>query len=138
MSMALAAIADDGDLLAFDQVQVGIAIVINTHDISTPIGPSYFTLACAFGRFPVLLLGFMGGKDKSAAGGRTPQRRFALDLAQPVKMSAGLGNLRLVADGPGAERRNRVQQIAAERCQRIIDPRGNSRKYSAGNEPIAL
>src|ERR1700744_5400493 len=80
----------------------------------------------------------MGGKDKSAAGGRTPQWRFALDLAQPVKMSAGLGNLRLVADGPRAERRNRVQQIAAERCQRIINPRGNGRKYSAGNEPIAL
>ena len=31
MGMALAAIADDGDLLALDQVQVGVAIVINTH-----------------------------------------------------------------------------------------------------------
>jgi hypothetical protein len=29
--MALAAVADDEDLLALDQVQVGIAIVINTH-----------------------------------------------------------------------------------------------------------
>jgi hypothetical protein len=29
--MALAAIADDDDLLAFDQVQVCVAIVINTH-----------------------------------------------------------------------------------------------------------
>ena len=31
MGMALAAVADDGDLLALDQVQVGVAIVINTH-----------------------------------------------------------------------------------------------------------
>jgi hypothetical protein len=29
--VALAAIADDDDLLALDQVQVGVAIVINTH-----------------------------------------------------------------------------------------------------------
>jgi hypothetical protein len=29
--MALAAIADDADLLALDQVQVGVAIVINSH-----------------------------------------------------------------------------------------------------------
>jgi hypothetical protein len=29
--MALAAVADDDDLLALDQVQVGVAIVINTH-----------------------------------------------------------------------------------------------------------
>jgi len=35
MGMALAAIADDDDLLAFDQVQVGVAIVIDTHS-STP------------------------------------------------------------------------------------------------------
>ena len=32
VGVALAAIADDGDLLALDQVQVGIAIVINTHN----------------------------------------------------------------------------------------------------------
>src|SRR4051812_44102221 len=31
MSMALAAIADNDDLLALDQVDVGIAIIINTH-----------------------------------------------------------------------------------------------------------
>jgi hypothetical protein len=31
MGMALAAIADDGDLLALDQVQVGITIVVNAH-----------------------------------------------------------------------------------------------------------
>jgi hypothetical protein len=29
--VALAAVADDGDLLALDQVQVGVAIVVNTH-----------------------------------------------------------------------------------------------------------
>ena len=31
--VALAAVADDGDLLALDQVQVGVAIVINTHGL---------------------------------------------------------------------------------------------------------
>ena len=31
MGVALAAVADDGDLLALDQVQVGVAIVVNTH-----------------------------------------------------------------------------------------------------------
>ena len=31
MGVALAAIADDDDLFALDQVQVGVAIVINTH-----------------------------------------------------------------------------------------------------------
>ncbi len=32
VGVALAAIADNGDLFALDQVQVGVAIVINTHD----------------------------------------------------------------------------------------------------------
>jgi hypothetical protein len=31
MGVALAAIADDGDLLALDQVQIGVAIVVNAH-----------------------------------------------------------------------------------------------------------
>ncbi len=31
VGVALAAVTDDGDLLALDQVQVGVAIVINTH-----------------------------------------------------------------------------------------------------------
>src|SRR5262249_30747317 len=37
MGVALAAIADDADLLALDQVQVGVAIVINTHDQSSAL-----------------------------------------------------------------------------------------------------
>ena len=32
VGVALAAVADNGDLLALDQVQVGVAIVVNTHD----------------------------------------------------------------------------------------------------------
>jgi hypothetical protein len=36
--VALAAIADDADLLALDQVQVGVAIVINTHGRSSWLG----------------------------------------------------------------------------------------------------
>ena len=35
MGMALAAIADNGDLLALDQVQVGVAVVIYAHNLST-------------------------------------------------------------------------------------------------------
>ena len=31
VGVALAAVADDGDLLALDQVQVGVAVVINAH-----------------------------------------------------------------------------------------------------------
>jgi len=31
MGVALAAIADDGDLLALDQILVGVAIVVNLH-----------------------------------------------------------------------------------------------------------
>ena len=34
VGMALAAVADDGDLLALDQVQVGVAVVVNTHVVS--------------------------------------------------------------------------------------------------------
>ena len=34
VGMALAAVADDGDLLALDQVQVGVTVVINTHGLS--------------------------------------------------------------------------------------------------------
>ncbi len=36
MGMALAAIADDADLLALDQVQIGVAIVIDTHGMFLP------------------------------------------------------------------------------------------------------
>ena len=36
MGMALAAIADDDDLLALDQVQVGVAIVVDTHLVTSP------------------------------------------------------------------------------------------------------
>ncbi len=34
MSMALAAIADDGDLLTLDEVEVRITIIINAHEFS--------------------------------------------------------------------------------------------------------
>ena len=34
MREALAAVADDGDLLAFDQIDVGVPIVINAHFLS--------------------------------------------------------------------------------------------------------
>src|SRR6185437_11390551 len=38
MGMALAAIADDGDLLALDQVQVGVAVVVNAHGFGPFLG----------------------------------------------------------------------------------------------------
>jgi hypothetical protein len=36
MSEALAAVADDGDLLALYQIDVGVPIVINAHFLSFP------------------------------------------------------------------------------------------------------
>ena len=36
MGMALGAVADDGDLLALDEVEVGIPVVINAHDRGGP------------------------------------------------------------------------------------------------------
>ena len=45
MGMALAAIADDGDLLALDQVQVGVAVVVNAHDHYPPPGGDFRGLA---------------------------------------------------------------------------------------------
>ena len=32
MGVALAAIADDGDLLSLDEIEIGVPVVINTHD----------------------------------------------------------------------------------------------------------
>jgi hypothetical protein len=48
--VALAAIADDGDLFALDQVQIGVAVVINTHDVSPLPGgqPWPFVCGCCF------------------------------------------------------------------------------------------
>ena len=57
--MALAAVADDGDLLALDQVQVGVAVVVNAHGLSTPT-PWAPVAAC----FVVVLLGSLAGQDK--------------------------------------------------------------------------
>jgi hypothetical protein len=37
--MALAAIADDDDLLALDQIHVGVAVVINAHGSCPPGAP---------------------------------------------------------------------------------------------------
>ena len=55
MGMALAAIADDGDLLALDQVQVGVAVVINAHGVSplleAGLRPSRFVVPAAASRF---------------------------------------------------------------------------------------
>src|SRR5919201_638051 len=66
-SMPLAAIADDGDLLALDQVDVGVAIVINAHGYSPCSGQ---VLAAA-----VLLLGSMKRRDKPGDGITCPPGR---------------------------------------------------------------
>jgi hypothetical protein len=36
MGVALAAIADNGDFLALDQVQIGVTVVVHTHGRSAP------------------------------------------------------------------------------------------------------
>ena len=50
MRPALAAVADDGDLLALDEIEIGVAIVIDTH------GYVSFLVDCQmeriFGRLP--------------------------------------------------------------------------------------
>src|SRR5579862_5124861 len=89
-------------------------------------------------RFPVLLLGFMGGEDKSGPRPMTAQRRLALGFAIAVELRAGLGDFRLIAQRPGAERRDRLQQVAAERRERIIDARRDGRKHRARHQTVAL
>src|SRR6476659_3664664 len=70
--VALASIADDGDLLAFDQVQVGVAIVVDTH--GTWSSWSSFGYRLEFRRLPVaVLLGRSGSPGK-------PLRSFPLLL----------------------------------------------------------
>ena len=68
VGMALAAIADDGDLLALDKVQVGITIVINTHGL-TPTGARDWARPFVVGK----LLGSVGRYDKP--GKRLSRRR---------------------------------------------------------------
>ncbi len=41
VGVALAAVADDGDLLALDQVQVGVAVVVNTHVFGSLVSDGY-------------------------------------------------------------------------------------------------
>src|SRR3954464_4460181 len=59
MRMPLTAVADDGDFLSLDQVQVGVAIVVNTHGSLTPTprAPRPF-------RFVLVLLGGLAGGNK--------------------------------------------------------------------------
>src|SRR5258707_12655511 len=57
MGVTLAAVADDGHLLAFDQVDVGVAIIVNAHGSHPCSGQ---VLAAA-----LLLLGSMTRRDKS-------------------------------------------------------------------------
>ena len=44
MGVALAAIADDGDFLALDQIQVGVAVVINAHGVHPLLRPDGWLL----------------------------------------------------------------------------------------------
>ncbi len=62
VGVALAAVADNGDLLALDQVQVGVAIVVNTHDCYPYIGRVSGPLV-----LPALLLDFIARRDKPDA-----------------------------------------------------------------------
>src|ERR1700745_2301783 len=54
----------------------------------------------------------------------TPESR-SVRRPFPIKSLARAGDLGLVADRPGAERRDRLQQIAAQWGQRVIDARRN-------------
>ena len=75
MGMALAAVADDDDLLALDQVQVGVAVVINTHVLFIPAEARCWPIAA------VELLVSGSGLDKPASRGTPADRRLAGLLA---------------------------------------------------------
>jgi hypothetical protein len=69
MGMALAAIADDGDLLALDEVQVGVAIAwwfLLSVGENRPIDPGYPGRSDAAGRnFPALSRAFLPARGKA-------------------------------------------------------------------------
>src|ERR1700761_3935220 len=93
------------------------------------------------GHFPVAASSFCGPlKQAQEAFSGGASRGFAGFVAcgNAVEPLAGARDLQLVAGGPFAERRDRNQEIAAKRGQRIVDPRRNGRKYRAGDQPVAF
>src|SRR5271167_1186399 len=64
--------------------------------------------------------------------------RFAARLASLVELLTGMRNFRLIPDRPRPERRNRNQEVAAERRQRVIDPRRNGRIGGARDQAVAF
>ena len=82
VGVALAAVADDGDLLALDEVQVGVAIVVNTHGLLTPWAP--------LAAFVVVLLGSLSCPDKPHSGAWSgPNLSFRL-MSTPARVVASM------------------------------------------------
>src|SRR5580698_4800831 len=83
-------------------------------------------------------------REASRFCGALRQARSALTAATPalgrcaVELLPGAGDFRLIAHGPFPECRDRLQQIAAERGQRIVDPRRDGREYRAGDQAVTL
>src|ERR1700757_3571886 len=90
-----------------------------------------WTFGARPGHFPVAASSFCGTlKQAQKALSAALSRGFAGFVAcgDAVEPLAGACDLQLVAGSPLAERRDRDQEIAAKRGQRIVDPRRNGRK----------
>src|SRR5882672_9608992 len=69
----------------------------------------------------------------------SPRTRICLVLfCDPVVAAPGVLNRRPVADRPGAERADRVEQRLAELGQFIIDARWIGRQHRARNQSVAF
>ena len=76
MGVALAAIADDGDLAALDQIDVGVAIVVNAHDLLSSFGRRNRPHPIL--EYPRVLLGRLPGRDKPRPQAALATRRLTL------------------------------------------------------------
>src|SRR3984957_18685096 len=98
--------------------------------VSPLLGPRIWAPAACF-REVSRFCGALRQARKASIAARSLSRRA-------VELLPGAGDFRLIAGGPLPERRDRLQQIAAERGERIIDPRRGGREHGARGQAVAL
>ena len=120
MRPALAAIADDGDLLALDQIEIGVAIVIDAHVVS-------FLVECQIGRPCGRRLRSVKSERTAASPALASRAIVGRGQLQPVAEQQP--DLHVAADQPeeGAERRLRHRRKRAARPSRAASSTGFSR-----------
>ena len=118
MGMALAAIADDGDFLALDQVQVGIPVVINAH--ITPVAALGRSVTAWRHEWP---------ERQSAAG-----KSRAAGTAQRVQPASVKASRPAAAASAGSDRRTR-QPDQRHQQPRRDDSRPGSRRTARSISP---